>query len=84
MPEMGGLEVVRKLQHGMHMPVIVIVTAYDKYALQAFEAGAKRLGDVAARLQRQRKNAGTDDVLNAMIFIETPSNPMTWCSAEAM
>jgi two-component system LytT family response regulator len=40
MPVMGGLEVVRNLRHGMHMPVIVIVTAYDKYALQAFEAGA--------------------------------------------
>ena len=40
MPEMGGLEVVRNLKHGTHMPVIVIVTAYDKYALQAFEAGA--------------------------------------------
>ena len=40
MPVMGGLEVVRNLRHGMHMPVIVMVTAYDKYALQAFEAGA--------------------------------------------
>jgi two-component system LytT family response regulator len=40
MPEMGGLEVVRNLRHGTHMPVIVIVTAYDKYALQAFDAGA--------------------------------------------
>jgi two-component system, LytTR family, response regulator len=40
MPVMGGLEVVRNLRHGMHMPVIVIVTAYDKYALQAFDAGA--------------------------------------------
>ena len=40
MPGMGGLEVVRNLKHGTHMPVIVIVTAYDKYALQAFEAGA--------------------------------------------
>ena len=40
MPEMGGLEVVRNLRRGTHMPVIVIVTAYDKYALQAFEAGA--------------------------------------------
>ena len=40
MPEMGGLEVVRNLKGGTHMPVIVIVTAYDKYALQAFEAGA--------------------------------------------
>jgi DNA-binding LytR/AlgR family response regulator len=40
MPGMGGLEVVRSLRHGAHMPVIVIVTAYDQYALQAFEAGA--------------------------------------------
>jgi two-component system, LytTR family, response regulator len=40
MPAMGGLEVVRNLRHGSHLPVIVIVTAYDQYALQAFEAGA--------------------------------------------
>lgn len=40
MPVMGGLDVVRNLRHGTHMPVIVIVTAYDQYALQAFEAGA--------------------------------------------
>ena len=40
MPVMGGLEVVRKLEHGAHLPAIVVVTAYDKYALQAFEAGA--------------------------------------------
>jgi two-component system LytT family response regulator len=40
MPAMSGLEVVRNIRRGTHMPVIVIVTAYDKYALQAFEAGA--------------------------------------------
>src|SRR5450755_4206210 len=40
MPLMSGLEVVRNLQHGPHMPVVVIVTAYDNYAIQAFEAGA--------------------------------------------
>jgi two-component system LytT family response regulator len=40
MPLMGGLEVVRNLKRGTHMPVIVIVTAYDSYAIQAFEAGA--------------------------------------------
>jgi two-component system LytT family response regulator len=40
MPAMGGLEVVRHLKRGAHMPVIVIVTAYDKYALDAFDAGA--------------------------------------------
>jgi two-component system LytT family response regulator len=40
MPTMGGLEVVRSLKDGAHMPVIVVVTAYDKFAIQAFEAGA--------------------------------------------
>ncbi|HXI43008.1 MAG TPA: LytTR family DNA-binding domain-containing protein [Bryobacteraceae bacterium] len=40
MPAMGGLDVVGCLKHGARMPVIIIVTAYDKYALEAFEAGA--------------------------------------------
>jgi two-component system, LytTR family, response regulator len=40
MPAMGGLEVVRQLKQGKHLPVIVIVTAFDQHALQAFEAGA--------------------------------------------
>jgi two-component system LytT family response regulator len=40
MPAMGGLDVVRQLKPGKHAPVIVIVTAYDQHALQAFEAGA--------------------------------------------
>lgn len=40
MPGMGGLEVVGNLRQGSHLPVIVIVTAYDKYALRAFDAGA--------------------------------------------
>jgi len=40
MPIMGGLDVVRSLKQGTHLPVIVIVTAYDRFALQAFEAGA--------------------------------------------
>jgi len=39
MPVMGGLEVVEHLTSG-HLPVIVIVTAYDEYAIKAFEAGA--------------------------------------------
>jgi two-component system LytT family response regulator len=39
MPLMGGFEVVQKLS-GEHMPVIVIVTAFDEHAIQGFEAGA--------------------------------------------
>lgn len=39
MPVMGGFEVVRKLKAGP-LPVIIIVTAFDQHAIEAFEAGA--------------------------------------------
>ena len=39
MPVMSGFEVVRNLA-GKNMPIIVIVTAFDQHAVQAFEAGA--------------------------------------------
>ena len=39
MPVMGGFEVVRNLKGG-RLPVIVIVTAFDQHAMEAFEAGA--------------------------------------------
>lgn len=40
MPVMGGFEVIRHLNPKGNPPVIVIVTAYDQYAVQAFDAGA--------------------------------------------
>jgi len=65
MPEMGGFEVIRKIRHGVHMPVIVIVTAYDKHALEAFEAGAidyllKPVGHdrLAEAIEKARKITG--------------------------
>jgi two-component system, LytTR family, response regulator len=39
MPEMGGFEVIRNLRQGA-IPAIVIVTAYDQHAIEAFDAGA--------------------------------------------
>ncbi len=39
MPVIGGFEVVRSLE-GHSLPVVVIVTAFDQHAIQAFEAGA--------------------------------------------
>ncbi len=39
MPGMGGFEVVRRLEGGK-LPIIVVVTAHDQHAIQAFEAGA--------------------------------------------
>ncbi len=39
MPVMGGFDVVRNLKGG-RLPVIIIVTAFDQHAIEAFEAGA--------------------------------------------
>jgi two-component system, LytTR family, response regulator len=39
MPGMDGFDVLRRLKGG-HLPVFVIVTAYDEHAIRAFEAGA--------------------------------------------
>jgi two-component system LytT family response regulator len=39
MPQIDGFEVVRRLS-GKHLPVIVIVTAFQEHAIEAFEAGA--------------------------------------------
>jgi two-component system LytT family response regulator len=58
MPELDGLGVVRVLKR-KHMPLIVFVTAYEEYALRAFELNAvdyllkpvnpARLGDTIGR-----------------------------------
>src|SRR5215203_6195847 len=39
MPEIGGLEAVRLLRKSQ-MPLVAFVTAYDEYAVQAFEVNA--------------------------------------------
>jgi two-component system LytT family response regulator len=59
MPVIGGFEVVRHLT-GPDPPVVVIVTAYDQHAINAFEAGAidYLLKPVSqARLQRAVERA---------------------------
>jgi two-component system LytT family response regulator len=38
MPEMNGFQVLEKL--GKHLPYVIFVTAYDQYAIQAFEVYA--------------------------------------------
>jgi two-component system, LytTR family, response regulator len=69
MPLMGGLDVVRSLQSGTHIPVIIIVTAYDTFAIQAFEAGAvdyllKPVGQerLAQAVERARRVTGKQAV----------------------
>ncbi len=67
MPGMDGLDVVRQLKRGAHLPAIVIVTAYDKYALQAFDAGAvdyllKPVGEdrLAEAVERAKRVTGAE------------------------
>lgn len=71
MPGMNGVELARHLRQMASPPVVVFVTAYDRYALQAFEVAAVDylLKPVAAeRLQqaleraRQQKNAPAGEI----------------------
>jgi two-component system, LytTR family, response regulator len=66
MPQMGGFEVISRLRGGGHLPVIVVVTAYDQYAIRAFEEGAidyllKPVSEarLARALERARQLVGT-------------------------
>jgi two-component system, LytTR family, response regulator len=40
MPQMGGFEVIQRLRSGTHLPVVIVVTAYDQYAIRALDEGA--------------------------------------------
>jgi DNA-binding LytR/AlgR family response regulator len=87
MPAMGGLEVVRRLKHGTHMPVIVIVTAYDKYALQAFEAGAidyllkpvsrERLSEAIERARRLTGREAIERIAQLQEMADPSAGPRT-------
>ncbi|MEM8485263.1 MAG: response regulator transcription factor [Bacteroidota bacterium] len=71
MPELDGFEVLKKLPAGQQ-PVVIFTTAYDNYALKAFEANAvdyllkpiekKRLAESVARAE-QLRSATSDDTL---------------------
>jgi two-component system LytT family response regulator len=40
MPELGGFEVLEALKEEEHAPAVIFVTAYDQYAVRAFEVHA--------------------------------------------
>jgi two-component system LytT family response regulator len=49
MPGMSGFDVIRNIRSGERIPVIVIVTAYDKHAIEAFRCRGHRLSSEACR-----------------------------------
>jgi len=65
MPVMNGFELLGRLPGG-HIPVFVMVTAYDQHAIRAFEAGAvdyllkpvsqQRLAEAVGRAERLRQS----------------------------
>ncbi|MDI3280551.1 MAG: LytTR family DNA-binding domain-containing protein [Bacillota bacterium] len=67
MPELNGLEVARLLQNKPSPPYVIFVTAYQEFALQAFEVNAvdyllkpfdeQRLGQALAKVFRQVEKA---------------------------
>lgn len=87
MPAMGGLDVVRQLKHAARMPVIVIVTAYDRYALEAFEAGAidyllkpvsqERLSEAIDRAKRLTGREAIERVAQLQEIADTPAGRRT-------
>jgi len=66
MPDLSGLEVARHLR-GAEAPIVVFVTAYDKYAIEAFEVAAldyvlkplrrERLAETVRRVVAESRNA---------------------------
>jgi DNA-binding LytR/AlgR family response regulator len=86
MPVMTGFEVVRNLS-GSSLPIIVIVTAFDQHAIQAFEAGAidyllkpvseARLATAVNRVKKllNRPNEIANRVAN-IASVSTPAAPV--------
>jgi DNA-binding LytR/AlgR family response regulator len=66
MPEMTGVEVARHVAGRAH---VVFVTAYDQYAIQAFETGAV---DYVLKPATDERLAVTHDRLKAMLAAPTP------------
>jgi two-component system, LytTR family, response regulator len=68
MPDLRGFEVIRAMDGAAPLPTVVVVTAYDQHAIEAFEAGAvdyllkpvaaERLARAVERVRQQRRTMG--------------------------
>lgn len=76
MPRMSGFQVVQGLQADDHMPMVVFVTAFDQYAVEAFEVNAvdyvlkpverDRLSRAVERTQERHSEGMKGRVMQAM------------------
>ncbi|HEY4788450.1 MAG TPA: response regulator [Bacteroidales bacterium] len=91
MPGLDGFELVKRLKF---LPVIVFTTAYDQYALKAFETNtidylvkpieAERLDITIQKLQRLNKNEQEDNIRKFIQLAEKlkPQNELTSLSVK--
>ena len=73
MPECSGFELLEKLSY---MPIVVFCTAYNQYALNAFETNSidylikpvkkERIAKTVEKLKSFQKNKTSDEILNAL------------------
>ncbi|WP_456427994.1 LytR/AlgR family response regulator transcription factor [Rhodocaloribacter sp.] len=91
MPEMNGFDVVERLAPERR-PVVVFTTAYDEYALRAFEANAvdyllkpisrERLEEAVARAERaagrpEARQAGDERIERLLDWVEAQASSRT-------
>lgn len=97
MPELDGMSVAKRLTKEDHNPHIVFVTAFDEYAVQAFEASAvdyllkpvseSRLAQCVEKLKTKLSSAEPPANLGALIHqiqqLNTPQLPkyLSWIRA---
>jgi two-component system LytT family response regulator len=80
MPEMNGFEVLNAIKNGAAIPAVIFVTAYDKYAIKAFEVHAldyllkpfdsERLQSALKRVREQlesKSHNGFDEKLMSLL-----------------
>ena len=81
MPEVGGFDLLERVGAGA-VPVVVFVTAFDQYALRAFDVHAmdyllkpfddRRFAEALRRAKEQRRRGAIDDRLTSLLAAREP------------
>lgn len=62
MPKLNGIDVAKRILEGEHKPYIVFVTAYEKYAVEAFEVNA--IDYILKPISEERLKQGIEKILS--------------------
>jgi DNA-binding LytR/AlgR family response regulator len=62
MPKISGIDVARKMLDESHIPLIVFVTAYEEYALDAFDVNA--IDYILKPISKERLAKAMDKIIN--------------------